>query len=618
MNLLSLSDIEKTHNDTPLFSGITLGLEKGEKAGLLGPNGSGKSTLLRILAGKLEPDRGNRALNKQARIALLDQKPEFRPGETLREYLLAGDDPAISLIRDYEEMVENRLDNLRGRSLDDLMQEMESTGAWERENRFRSLLSELGLESGNRRMEELSGGMQKKAAIARCLCREAEILLLDEPTNHLDIDTIEWLETYLQSRCDTFVLVTHDRYFLDRACNTILEIDNGTVYKYKGRYETYLERRQERLQHREKQNDRVRSILKRELAWLRQGPKARSSKDKKRKEKIDGLLAHDSSAARGMESFSSASTRMGKKVLELKEIEKSYGPLQVIKAFSYSFSRGERIGVAGPNGSGKSTLLNLIAGTLLPGSGLREPGINTVFGLFDQTGAETDRGITLLEYMTEEAELIEKAGGETVRPEVLLEQFLFPGQLQRQPLKLLSGGEKRRLQLVKVLLKKPNFLLLDEPTNDLDLQTIRLLEDYLLSFEGCLMTVSHDRAFLDRTVDHLFILDSRGGIDFHTGSYTHYRKAQAPASKKPDRLPTPPKAAKREKKGLSFREEREYAALTEEIEGLEKEKGALEREFSRTDLNPERLKEAHQRYRKVEILLEEKMARWEELALKED
>ena len=466
MNLISLDNVGKALTDAPLFESVTLGIDEGERIGFVGRNGSGKSTFLRLLAGELEPDTGSVSRNRALRMSVVEQRPDFETGATVESYL--------------------------GQAATDRDQlEREAVA-----RRYRSFCAELGLEDMSQPLADASGGMVRKASLARSLAQGANFLLLDEPTNHLDLDTVEWLEALLKASPFGFLMVTHDRYFLDAVCTAVMEIDARRVYKYPGTYAEFLERQAGRQEARERAEQKRNPILRVELEWLKRGPRARTGKDKGRKARLEDLIGSAERKDASLEGFSSAHRRLGGKILELHGVAKSYGGTPVIQPFTYTFRKGERIGIIGPNGSGKTTFLKLVSGQLAPDSGKAVKGATTVFGHFDQTGSYIDGKLSVIEYMKEPAErvLLEKGG--SVPAEQFLERFLFPRAMQSLPLERLSGGEFRRLCLVRLLASAPNFLLLDEPTNDFDLDTTRLLEEFLSDFKGCLIVVSHDRALL--------------------------------------------------------------------------------------------------------------------------
>ena len=577
MNVLSLDGVSLTLVDAPLFEGVTLGIDDGQKIGFIGRNGAGKSTFLKLIQGTLSPDTGSVSRHRQLTISTLEQHPSFPAAVTLAEACPQDPDPRVA-------------------------------------DSFRSYCRELGLTDQAAPLASFSGGMLRKASLARCLARGARLLLLDEPTNHLDLDTIEWLEAYLRRATAGFIMVTHDRYFLDAVCSSIIEIESRRILSYAGNYSRYLELRAEREEARERAEQRRASILRGELEWLKRGPRARTGKDKGRKQRIKDLMDSGAQREAAMQEFSSSHRRLGKKVLEMHGVARSFEGRQVIAPFTYSFRRGERIGLLGPNGSGKTTFLRLVSGELPPDGGTMARGETTAFAHFTQTGAGVNGALTVLEFMKELAERVPQEGGGSLTAEQFLERFLFPRTMHAVTLDRLSGGEVRRLSLVRLLATAPNFLLLDEPTNDLDLDTIRLLEDYLSDFPGCILLVSHDRALLDRLTDSLFVFDGKGGIKGFTGTYEDWREAEEEQAAPAAVRPAAPAPQKREKTGLTFKERKEYESLVEEIDALEQEQKKLEEGFQRSVTDPAALQAERRRYAEVLALLESRMARWEELA----
>ncbi len=624
MNLISIENLSKTVNDNPLFQNVTMGIDEGEKIGFIGPNGAGKSTLLHILADLIEKDEGNISKNNNLRISMLEQTPTIPAGISINDFLYQGESPIIKLVANYHECLKNHDMEL----LEKLTEQMDKENGWEIENNYISFLSELKLNNPNQLMDNLSGGMKKKAALARTLASKPNLLILDEPTNHLDIEIIEWLEKYLGNANFSFIMVTHDRYFLDSVCTGIMELEKGRIYKYPGNYSTFLERREIRLSTAQNEQVKIKSILRRELEWLSRGPKARASKDKKRKMRIEDLMDKKIQKEQEISEFSSSNKRLGKKILELENIEKSYNNETVISPFSYKFKKGERIGIIGPNGSGKTTFLNIISQQIKPDKGTIDKGLNTKFGYYDQLSDHLNeagsKNFTILEYIKETAEQITLEDGKIASAAKFLEMFNFPSGTHRTLISKLSGGEKRRLFLIKTLITNPNFLILDEPTNDLDLDTMRRLEDYVLNFSGTLIVVSHDRAFLDRTTDFLFVFDGQGKIKGFTGNYSEYREfismtKLSSKTKKKDNADNNKVLEHRDqtystKRKLSFRENREFETIESEIADLEAEKNKLESLFSKTNRSLKELETNNRRYKIVSDLIETKLARWEELA----
>lgn len=603
MNALSVYNISKSVKDDYLFSEVSFGLEAGEHLGIIGKNGAGKSTFLKLIAGQTEPDDGQITINNSLRVAFLEQEVRFHEDCTLEGFLRLSKDPHVQLLVRYESGDHQ------------LMDKLETLGIWDIEDRYRRYLTELGVSRPlDEKMAYLSGGMQKKAAIARILAIEPNILLLDEPTNHLDIPAIEWLESHLGSEQFTVLLVTHDRYFLDRICNRIMEIDRRKVHFYEGGYTSFLEGREQRINALQKEQERLATILRRELEWLHRGPKARTGKDSGRKQRIEDMLGQQTKAEDESRAFSSIARRMGKKILELKDVSASRGGRQILKGFNLEFVKGQRFGVIGENGSGKSTLLEVMTGNLSPDSGTVDTGVNTVFGYYDQNSVNLPLDKTPIEFLSDISELIVLSSDYAVTPARFLELFGFPTSFHRLPISVLSGGEKRRLYLLSTLVRNPNFLVLDEPTNDLDIDTLRRLEQYILDFNGCVISVSHDRAFLDRTCTELIIMPEARRFE---GNYTDYHesvqaqgKISAPTAESQNKDQN--RRRDHQKKGLSFKEKREFEDLTAEIEALETEKQELEDFFTsgQVDQGGQR----QRRYNEIGQRLEACYPRWETLA----
>ncbi len=631
MNLISVDKLSYTMHDNPLFSNITLGIDEKERIGFIGKNGCGKTTFLHLLKGDLQPDQGTVSRNSNARIEFLSQHPSFRPGCTLKEYLYEQGGYLPSLLLEYRKCFEEYSHNHENKKkLEMLTAKVDALSGWDLEKDYISILNEIGLKDSFLVMDNLSGGMIKKAAIARVLSIKPDFLILDEPTNHLDIKTIEWLEKYLSSSKLAFIIVTHDRYFLDSVCSAILELENGSFYKYQGNYSYFLEKREERIAAQRNEQNRIESILKRELEWLKRGAKARTTKDRGRQQRIVDLMEKQTDEMPENADFTSSNRRAGKKILEVRNISKSYEGKKVINPFSYSFKSGERIGLIGPNGSGKTTFLDLLTSSVSPDSGSLDPGINTKFGYYDQMSRPLNTDTSVLEFIQKESETVAMADGSVVSAAKFLEMFGFPSSYHRMELSRLSGGEKRRLYLLRILSGNPNFLILDEPTNDLDLQTLRKLEEYIIAFKGCVMIVSHDRAFLDRTTDYLFLFDGTGGIKGYTGNYSAYHENEEEEKKKDSRAARVSNSLQsrgkpgsgnnrgteipQQKKKLTFNEKREYDAIMPELEKLEEEKSSLEKSFTDAELSPFELAENHDRYKKVLDEIESKTNRWEALS----
>ena len=573
MSILSTEQLGHAFNDTWLFKELYLGLEKGDRVALVGINGTGKSTLLRILSGTLSPSQGKVVTERDLRSGYLEQDPKFNENESISDFIYSINNVQQQLIREYEEVIGN--EHPDEKRLNYLMDELSNQNAWEYEFEIKSILGRLGIEHLDQKIKTLSGGQRKRLALAKLLIDDPDVYILDEPTNHLDIETIEWLESFLTTGQKTILLVTHDRYFLDHVSNQIIELDRGKLFAYKGNYSYYLEKKAEVTAAEDAAFDKNSNLLRRELEWMRRQPKARTTKSKSR---IDAFYDLEEKTkgrqAKSQLELSVNVSRQGNKILELAHVSKGFNKAVTISDFSYTFKKGDRIGVAGKNGTGKSTLLNLVTGTIKPDSGTVTIGETTVFGYYRQGGLEFKDDERVLDVVKNVAEYIKMADGKMLTASQVLTHFLFPPAKQYGMVDKLSGGEKKRLQLMRVLMKNPNFLILDEPTNDLDIGTLNVLEDFLLNFSGVLMLVSHDRYLVDRLTDQLFVFEGNGDVCIYAGNYTDYRLEQEvliTASKNVKNKPAP--VVELDKKGgkkLSFKEEKELENLENEIQGLEK------------------------------------------------
>ncbi len=614
--------------DGYLFEDLDLGLESGEHIGLVGKNGCGKTTLLRLISGSLEADKGTLARRRNLAVSSLEQIPHFKPGTSLAEFLYSGEAHEIRLTL--------MLKTAKGRELAKIEKELEASGPVPLENRYASLCAELGLGDMEKPMDTMSGGEIKKAALARTLAPKSDLVLLDEPTNHLDLDSIEWLENRLSSSRFAFVLVTHDRWFLDAVADSILEIDRRKVFRHPGNYTAYLERKAERWASLEAAEQRRAANLKIEMAWLMRGARARATKSERRKDEIKAMQASALERPASNFVFSSAESRLGKKAVNIDSLGLSYGKRRILKPFSYEIISGARLGVVGPNGCGKTSLLDMIAGKLEVGEGTIVRGDTIRIAYFEQDGDSIPPGISVVDYIREHAARVRLSDGAAQDASLLLERFGFDRDFQALPVEKLSGGERRRLQLVRVLVEAPNFLLLDEPTNDLDIETIEALEEFLEEFQGCIVAVSHDRAFLDRIARFLLVIESGGKVRPFNGSYLEWREAKATqaetdalrkTSAAPLRtsatsaLPSKGSAASaapaRRPVKLSFAERRELDSILPRIDELESEKAKLEALFAQAGAAPQDIREAHLSYDKVLALIETLSLRWEELAHKD-
>ncbi|TGK13974.1 ABC transporter ATP-binding protein [Leptospira fletcheri] len=626
MNLISVDKISKAIGEKKLFQDVSFGVDEGEKTGLLGINGSGKSTLLRILLGFEEPDQGKVIRNRSLKISFLPQFPDFLPDNTVLEHILSGVGPLMATIKRYEiacTLLEKGGSDAEN-EYQDAMAEMDRKQAWGLESDLKNLLRELNIPDFSRKMGELSGGMIKKVALAQALTEESNLLVLDEPTNHLDIDAILWLQDYLKQTAKGVLLVTHDRYFLEEVAGRILEIDRAAFRVFPGNYDLYLEKKVEIQMVEEKEEAKRKSFLRSELEWLKRQPKARGTKQKARTDRFWEVVDRKKTGKDIVLDISVSGRRLGGKVLELKNIKKSYSST-LIGGFSYVFKSKERIGVVGPNGAGKTTLLNLVTGREKPDSGDVSIGVNTTFGYFDQMNRGLPPEKRVLDYLKEEvAPTVRMADGSLWSASQFLERFLFPPQLQSTKIERLSGGEKRRLFLVMLLMRNPNFLVLDEPTNDLDIPTLSVLEDFLQDFPGVVLAVSHDRYFMDRVVDYIFIMNGDGNVERFPGNYSEYLEYKAYKEKNPDdkdlssEPDSPPtdKFPVAAKKKLGYQEKRKLEQLEKDISELEsEEKQIVER--LQTLLSPSEAKLSAERLKRIQEELFEKVSEWEILASKE-
>ena len=622
MNYLSVNNLSKAYGDKPLFESVSFGLQRGDKLALIANNGSGKSTLLKVLAGQEMADDGDFAFQEGLRMAYLEQQPVFPSGICVREVVQQHDSEIKITIREYEEALKQQSleDNAQNReNVAFCTNKMDKLEAWDYERRMGEMLTRFGIIDLEQSTDTLSGGQNKRLALALCLLDNPELLLLDEPTNHMDLEMIEWLEKYLGSSDLTLLMVTHDRYFLDRVCNQVLEIEQGQVFLHKGNYSYFLEKKAQRIEAIQTERDKAGKRLKQELEWLRRMPKARTHKSKARidsyyetKEKLQNAPVEQELV------LQNSMSRQGGKIIEAHHLHKQYGDLNIIDNFNYLFKKGERIGIIGKNGVGKSTFLNLLTGTEKPDSGEVVIGDTTVLGYYTQTGLDVKEEQTVLEVVKDIAEVFHVGKNQTMTASQFLNYFLFPPKVQMTPVSKLSGGELRRLHLLTVLIKNPNFLILDEPTNDLDILTLNKLEEFLADFKGCLLLVSHDRYFLNRLTEHLFVFEGDGKIKDLYGNYNDYKalkeqeekelRKQQVQEKEPEVKKTKPSSKK-----LSFNEKREYESLEKEIGQLEQEKATCEQVLNSGTTDYEELEKASTRVGEIIQLLDEKTLRWLEL-----
>lgn len=627
MNIVSLENVSKNFGIKPLFENVTLGLEDRDKIGIIGANGSGKTTLLRVIAGLEEPDTGRVVRAKGKSLAYLSQNPSFDDSLTVLETIFASSGGVMQTILDYENVChelaagDHSLKVLERMS--DLQHELEINGGWEIETNARAVLTRLEIHDTTAKMGTLSGGQRKRVALAHELIFKPDILILDEPTNHLDADTIEWLEDYLRRYTGVLLLVTHDRYFLDRVTDRIFEVDRGTVQNFSGNYAYYLEKKAEQDVLREVEGHKREQLIKKELAWLRRGAKARTRKSKHRIEAAHTLMAIPKEQAKGEVDIAIGSKRLGSKVIEINDVSKSYGDNVLINRLTYLLKRDDRIGIIGANGSGKTTLLDMITGRVQPDSGEIEMGSTVHVGYYDQESRALNDDQRVLDYIRDVAEYVTTTDGVQITAGKMLERFLFSPAAQYSIIGNLSGGERRRLYLLRILMGSPNVLLLDEPTNDLDIPTLIALEEYLDEFAGALIVVSHDRYFLDRTIDNVFRFEPGGEVREYAGDYTAYLEYRERTETEQKNIETPkptPKpraaapAAKPKSKKLSFKELREFEAIESQIEAAEKRLPEIDRELAAAASDAGRVNELFKEQQSLNAQTETDLSRWAELA----
>ncbi len=622
ISYLQADNISRRIGDNLLFENISFNINKDDKVALIAVNGAGKSSMLDILAGKENPDKGSLSIKRDLHIAYLQQSPSLNDSNKIIDELFSTDSELVKVIREYEECVLTGTPEM----LQHMIQKMDDHKAWDYEVAVKQILFRLKLNDLNARISTLSGGQRKRVALAKVLVEDADLLILDEPTNHLDLDMIEWLEEYLIKSNKTYLMVTHDRYFLDRVCNVILELSDNELYRYEGNYEYFLEKKQNREYSARMNSEKAKNLLKTELDWMRRMPKARRHKAKSRIESFYDLKERAANRPEDKSiNINVNISRLGSKILEIKNVSKSFGEKVVLNNFTYLFNRFEKAGLIGRNGTGKTTLLNIITGLVDPDSGTVERGETIVFGYYRQQGIEFDDDMTVLDAVKNIAEKVTISDGNSLSITQFMNYFLFPPEKQYTLIRKLSGGEKRRLYLLTVLMKNPNFLILDEPTNDLDILTLNVLEEYLAGFRGCVIVVSHDRYFMDKVVDHIFEYKGDGIIKDFPGNYTQLREKQkdnekqsslVKPSKNSDAVAQENTLKKEKKPGLSFKEKKEFEALSAEIENLESEKRLIEKQLSEGNISSEELLSKSKRHGEIVKILDEKELRWLELSEK--
>lgn len=618
--ILQVENLTKSFGDLVLFENISFGLAEGQRVGLIAKNGSGKSTLLNILSGKEGYDEGKISFRRDLRVGYLEQSPSYPEELTVLEACFHHGNTTVDLIKDYERCMETE----GHPGLDELLVRMDHEKAWDYEQKAKQILSQLKIRDFNQQVKHLSGGQLKRVALANTLITEPDLLTLDEPTNHLDLDMTEWLEEYLRRTNLTLLMVTHDRYFLDRVCSEIIEIDNRTIYSYKGNYSYYLEKRQERIDARTVEVERANNLYRTELEWMRRMPQARGHKARYREEafyeleKVAKQRFHDANVKLDVKA-----SYIGNKIFEADHLCKAFGDLKILDDFSYIFARYEKMGIVGNNGTGKSTFIKILMGLVKPDSGTLDIGETVRFGYYSQDGLQFNEQMKVIDVVQDIAEVIELGNGRRLTASQFLQHFLFTPETQHSYVYKLSGGERRRLYLCTVLMRNPNFLVLDEPTNDLDIVTLQVLEEYLQGFKGCVIVVSHDRYFMDKVVDHLLVFNGGGDIRDFPGNYTQYREwkeakarhdKEQQAAAKPQATAKPARTRQDEKRRMSFKERREFEQLEKEIAELEAEKKAVEEALCSGTLSVDELTEKSKRLPQLTDLVDEKTMRWLELS----
>lgn len=617
MNYLSAENIGKSYHDKWLFRNLSLGISQGEKLALVGENGTGKSTLLRILTGELASDGGTVVYRDGIRKAFLTQQPVVPDTTRIADILFSGANETAAVVREYEHCLQHP--DVAPERMQAVLERMEELNAWDYESRVREITSRLGLEDLDKTFGTMSGGQRKRAFLAQVLLADPDLIIMDEPTNHLDLEAIEWLENYLSGKTITLLMVTHDRYFLDRVATEILELDRGQLYRYKGNYAWFLEKKSEREEMKRTEVEKARNLLKKELEWMRRQPKARGTKAKYRVEAFYDLQAKASqNLKRDKLELDIQEARQGGKIMELHNVSSAWGDQKTVDHFSYVFKKSDRIGIVGRNGVGKSTFLNMLTGKLKPTSGELIPGVTTRIGYFTQEAADLNPANRLIEEVKEIAEFITLSDGSQVSASKFLDQFLFPPEKQYTFIEKLSGGEKKRLQLLKILVRNPNFLVLDEPTNDFDIDTLNVLEEFLENFSGCLVLVSHDRYFMDHLVNQLFVFEGDGKIKVFNGNYSDYRAAEDEAGEEEsapaEQVRTPDAApASGVRRKPSYAERKEYETIQAEIASAEAQLKALTDELNSGNAGHERLMDLSTQIQQCQAKIESMTIRWMEL-----
>ena len=630
MVYLQVENLTKSFGDRLLFENISFGIDQGQRVALIAQNGTGKTTLLNLLTGRESQDSGTITYRRDIRVGCLTQDPDFQPGMTVSQACFASDNDVVKAIAHYENLIETHADDpVYSEKIQIAMANMDRLNAWDYEVRIKQILGKLNIHNLEQPVEQLSGGQQKRLALANVLITEPDLILLDEPTNHLDLEMVEWLEDFLNHSKMTILMVTHDRYFLDNVCTDILEIDQHQLFHYKGNYSYYLEKRDARIANFNAETARAKNLYRTELDWMRRQPQARGHKSRSR---IDAFYEIEQRAkqriAEKQVSLGVKSAYLGSKIFEAQYISKAFGDYKILDNFYYNFSRYEKLGIVGKNGTGKSTFLKMLLGEVAPDSGRFDIGETVKFAYYSQSGIQFNDGMKVIDAVRQIAEEVDLGGGRKMTATQFLNHFLFPPEKQHDYIAKLSGGERRRLYLCTVLMRSPNFIILDEPTNDLDIATLNVLEDYLINFKGCVIVVSHDRFFMDKVVDHMLVFQGDCKIKDFPGNYTDYRQWKELKDEEERELAELEKKSNQHKQAttqqpknnntegkrkLSFNEKREYEQLTKDIESLEKEKAELETALASGTLSNDELVQKSQRFQEVTDLLDEKELRWLEL-----
>ncbi len=613
MSYIQVEQVSKAFGDRTLFNDISFSIEKGDKTALIAKNGTGKTTLLKMIAGVESCDSGQVVMESDVRVNYLPQEPVFNSGLTVFDAVLENCSEHRKAISSYQHALESGNEEKMNKAI----AQMDAQGSWDIETRLRQMLGNLDLADLNQPVKTLSGGELKRLALATTFIDEPDFVILDEPTNHLDIKTIEWLENHLSQANTTMLMVTHDRYFLDRICNSILELDQNIIFRYEGNFEQFLKQRQERYALQNLQTEKARAKLKQEQAWANRMPKARTTKAKFRLDGVEKLKEEAQQTKEEELTIKTGAQRIGKKVVNLDKIFKSFENKKVIDGFTYHFLPGEKVGIVGPNGAGKSTLLNIICGDIAPDNGAKEVGETIKIAYYRQKGLDFNEQKRVIDIARDVAEVVYLSNGQTLAVERFLNQFLFPNEMHYQRVEKLSGGEKRRLYLLTVLMQSPNFLILDEPTNDLDIMTLAVLEEYLEAFGGTVLIVSHDRYFMDRIVDHIFVFRENGRIKDFPGNYSQLRSESVVEEKQKNKTSKPDagkQKPKQPKKKLSYKETKELESLEKELEELQNSKAILEQKLANPEGSPDEISSLSQEFEQLNQTIEEKELRWFELS----